>query len=93
MIRNNDDVRKIIEDSGYAEGGVVIFEDPDYAPAFVGVTHDDRAVYDYRLMVRYLMDSHNMSEDEAVEFISYNTIRALDYIGKGPVVIIPLETQ
>lgn len=88
-MRDGSEVKQYIEDQGY--DSVVVFEDPDYAPAFIGITHDDRAVYDYNRMVRFLMDRDKMSEDEAIEFIEYNTIRALDYIEKGPVMIYPAE--
>jgi len=88
-MKTNDDVRKYIEDQGFEQ--VVIFEGPDYAPAFIGVTSDDRAVYDHDKMVEFLMDRDGMTEDEAVEFISYNTIRAPDYMEKGPVVMYPVE--
>lgn len=88
-MRDGSEVKQYIEDQGY--DSVVVFEDPDYAPAFIGITHDDRAAYDYNRMVLYLIEENGMSEDEAVEFISYNTIRALDYIEKGPVVIYPAE--
>lgn len=64
-----------------------VFRDPSFDSAIVGVTSDDRAVYDYDLMVEDLSDQDNMSLWEAQEFIEYNTIRALPYMPKSPVIL------
>ena len=39
-------------------------------------------------MVEWLMKQDNMDETEAVEFIEYNTIRALPYVGDGAPIIM-----
>lgn len=65
----------------------VVFENPDYDSAIIGVTEDDRVVYDFDLMVKHLMDTDGMSGIEAVEFIEYNTIRSLPYVENAPVII------
>jgi hypothetical protein len=42
-------------------------------------------------MLEYLVNHDNMTEDEAAEFISYNTLRALPYAGESaPIIIYPL---
>lgn len=48
-------------------------------------------MYNYRKLVECLKKNDGMSEDEAVEFIEYNTIRALDYIENAPIIINKLE--
>lgn len=58
----------------------VMLEDPAYETALVGWTHDYRAVYDMQRCVQHLVDHCQMSFEEADEFFSYNTLRALDYI-------------
>ena len=63
---------------------------PDYDAALIGVTTDGQAVYDYDRMVGCLMDEDGMEELEAMEFIDYNTIRALPYAGSSAPVIIHL---
>ena len=64
----------------------IVFENPDYADAFVGVTMDDVAVYDYEKMVESLMKQDNIDYFEAAEFIDYNTVGA--YFGeKTPIII------
>lgn len=70
------------------ETSIVLFESPNYDEAFVGLTMDDRAVYDYDKMVECLMKDDKMTYEEAAEFIDYNSLRSLPYIGeKAPVVI------
>ncbi len=69
----------------------IVFDSPDYNDAIIGVTHDDRVVYSHSLMVRCLVAEDGMTEEEAVEFIDYNTLGSLPYIGdKGPVVVFDL---
>ena len=76
---------KLLE-NGYE--GVKYLRDFSYDSALIGVTYDDRAVYDYNLMVEWLMEEEGFTEEEAVEWIDYNTIRALPYIGAdGPIVL------
>lgn len=61
--------------SGYDD--IVIFSGYSYDTALIGVTTDDRAVYDFDKMVAWLMQEEGWSQEEAVEWIEYNTIRAL----------------
>ena len=76
---------KLLE-NGYE--GVKYLRDFSYDSALIGVTHDDRAVYDYNLMVEWLMEDQGFTEEEAVDWIDYNTIRALPYMGAdGPIVL------
>ena len=77
---------------GYED--VVILENYSYDDALIGVTDDNRAVYDFNKMVAWLMDKEEFSYDEAVEWIEYNTIRALPYAGPGaPLIMYPLEVS
>ena len=76
---------KLLE-NGYE--GVKYLTDFSYDTALIGVTHDDRDVYDYDLMVEWLMEDQGFTEEEAVDWIDYNTIRALPYMGAdGPIVL------
>lgn len=65
-----------------------IFVNPDFNEAIIGITTDDRAVYDYDLMVESLAKKDNISLDEAQEFIDYNTVRTLPYMPNAPVIIM-----
>lgn len=79
-----------IIDAGY--DNVKYLVDYSYDDALIGVTHDDRAVYDFDKMVEWLVANEGFSADEAVEWVEYNTIRALPYMGdKAPIIMYPLE--
>ena len=42
----------------------------------------------YEKMIEYLIETEQMTEQEAIEWIQYNTIRALPYMGsKAPIII------
>lgn len=76
-------------DNGYE--GVKYLTDFSYDSALIGVTEDNRAVYDYEKMVEWLVTEQEFTEEEAADWISYNTIRALPYFGEGaPVIMFPL---
>ena len=81
------DIREVLSDMGYEDA--VVFESPSYDDAIVGVS-DGRVVYDFNKMVECLVNDEDMSEEEAIEFIEYNTIRALPYIENAPIVMFPI---
>ncbi len=72
--------------------GVMILENYSYDDALIGVTEDNRAVYDFDKMVDWLCEKEGLSVVAAIEWIEYNTIRALPYAGAGaPVILYRLE--
>ena len=72
--------------AGYEDS--VVFENPDYDDAIIGVTVDGNVVYDFYKMVEHLVKKDGITFDKAVEFIEYNTIRSLPYAGDlAPIVI------
>lgn len=73
-------------DSGYE--GVTHYDDPDYEPALIGVTPDFQAVYDFQLMIEYLMEHDGMSYEEAAEFIDYSCISYRN--DEGPIIMYRL---
>ena len=78
--------RQVLVDLGYEEA--VIFDNPDYDAAIIGISSDDRVIYDYDLMIECLMLDEGMSMEDAIDFIDYNTLRALPYSGSdGPIVM------
>lgn len=83
-----DDIREYLCINEYSEA--IIFENPDYAYAFAGVSEDGRAIYSYPAMISSLI-AEGMTEEEAVEFIDYNTLRAIPYLGeKAPIILYPI---
>lgn len=66
----------------------VTFENPDYDSAIVGYDEcSGRIIYDYELMIEHLMDEDNMSYEDAMEFVDYNTVRACPYIDNPPIIM------
>ena len=66
----------------------VVLESPDYLSAIVGVSDDGRVIYDYEKMARCLMETDGMDYEEATEFIDFNTLGALPYMGeKRPIIL------
>lgn len=76
---------KLLE-AGYED--VVILDSYSYDDALIGVTEDGRAVYDFDKMADWLMKKEGFTQDEAIEWIEYNTIRALPYAGPDAPVIM-----
>ena len=71
---------------GYED--IIIFSGDSYDDALIGVSDDGRAIYDYDLMIEWLMVNDNMTDVDAMEWIDYNTIRSLPYVGdKAPIVM------
>ena len=56
------------------------FDNPSFDSAVIGADYYGRLIYDYDKMVEELMEVDDISYEDAVDFISYNTLRALDYV-------------
>ncbi len=79
-----------ILDAGYED--VIILINDSYDTALIGVSDDNRAIYDYDKMIEWLMNTNYWTADEAIEWIDYNVIRALPYIGdKAPIIMYTLD--
>lgn len=88
--RNKRSAADRVLDSGYED--VLLFENFSYDDALIGVSEDGRAVYDFDKMVAWLMEEEGWTMDDATEWVEYNTIRAIPYMGPGaPIVIYTIE--
>ena len=77
-------------DAGYENVKYLVNE--SYDDALIGVSHDNKAIYDFDKMVEYLMNKYGWSDIESIEWIEVNTIRALPYMGEdAPIIIYSLE--
>jgi uncharacterized protein (DUF1684 family) len=66
----------------------VVFDNHAYDNSIIGTTFDGRAIYCFESMVKELMEDEGWSEIDAIEWINYNTIRALPYAGeKAPMIV------
>lgn len=83
-----------ILDAGYED--VIIFgsgngSGDSYDDALIGVSSSGCAVYDFEKMVDWLMEKDGMTSEEAIEWIEYNSIRSLPYVGEGaPIIVYPV---
>lgn len=77
-------------ENGYDPEEIVLFKNEDYDTALIGVSDDDRAVYDFDLMIEYLMNKYGWSDIESIEWIETNTLRAIPYgyMGKSAPIVI-----
>jgi hypothetical protein len=82
----NEDVRsELCEDA-------VVFNNPSFDNSIIGVTTDGQAVYDYEKMVTELMADDGVSEQDAIDWIEYNTIRSIPYAGEmAPIIMFTFK--
>lgn len=94
------DIFDEIESRGFED--TIILDDPSFDDAIIGITEDGHLIYNYDSMVNHMVDSYikeGSNEDEAytsaIEWISYNTIRAIPYMksyGKEPIISYSFNT-
>lgn len=80
-----DEVCKYAEDQ---EIDVKVFSNPSFKNSIIGISYDNRVIYDYDLMVYDLMKEEELSYEDALEFIEYNTLRAIPYMGADAPIIL-----
>lgn len=80
--------RKLLE-KGF--DSVVIFNNYSYDTALIGVTNTHRAVYNYELMLEFLVSREGFSDYlEAAEWIDYNTLGSLpSFVDRSPIILYP----
>lgn len=78
----NEKLRKRLPD------GAMVLDNASYDNSIIGTTLDGRVIYSYSRMVEEYRVEHNCSEVDAVEWVEFNTIRALPYMGnKAPIIM------
>ena len=83
-------IEELLLENGYED--VKYLTNFSYDTALIGVTDDNRAVYDFDKMVDWLITTEGFTYEEAVEWVEYNTIRALPYFGEdAPIVMYRLD--
>ena len=89
-MKNSENLAEMrLLEEGY--DGVVIFNNLSYDTALVGVTNTHRAVYNYDLMLEFLVSKEGFSDyTEASEWIDYNTLGSLpSFGGRSPIILYP----
>ena len=88
LFKDVKELKDLLNELGYED--TVVFENPSYLKAIIGISDDGALCYSYDKMVQCLIEEDKMEEEDAMEFIDYNTIRALPYassMGVRPIVV------
>ena len=81
-------VSKFLERFNYHD--VASLRHPGFNSAMIGVSTDNRAVYDYTKILEILR-TDGMSDDQAVEFIDHIIIRGNNGTVSDPIIFHPLD--
>ena len=73
-------LREALKDQGYED--TIFFINPTFLAAIEGITAEGRIVYSYEKMIAaYMEEEPGSTEEDAIEWIEYNTIRSIPYMG------------
>lgn len=75
--------KKIRDELAECAPEAILFDNPSFDNSIIGLTTDGGVIYDMERMVDELSKDDNMSQEEALDFICYNTLRAIPYAGNG----------
>ena len=81
-----DEIKAYVSENGNDDS--LVFENPNYESAFIGVSSCGKAIYDHELMIEYLVTNEKMNYEEAADFVSYSTLRSLGYYENSPIVLM-----
>ena len=91
-VKSVEELRSKLEMSLFPNISFFDGEGMDYITAVIGQDRiSGRVVYDYEKMIEYLREQNGMDYEDAVEWIDYNTIRALPYFPNPPYIIAKIE--
>ena len=69
-------------------GGYALFEPEHYDEGIIGITENGNVIYSYELLGEALMLHDGMTYEEAIEWLDYNTIRTIPYMGEFKPIIM-----
>ena len=69
-------------------GGYALFEPEHYDEGIIGVTENGNVIYSYELLAESLMLHDDWSYEDAIEWLDYNTIRTIPYMGEFQPIIL-----
>lgn len=67
---------------------IPIFDNPKFPNSILGISYDNRVIYDMEQMITDLMEEDDISYIDALEFIEYNTLRIIPYMGENAPIIL-----
>ena len=80
----NDEAYDWLEENRYSEKPGW----SEFAKAIIGVTTDERIVYSYERITECLMETDDISEEDAIEYVDYNVVGSLNpKIEESPIII------
>ena len=88
MFKDVKELKDFLNELEYTDS--VVLENPSYLNAIIGITDEGALCYSYEKMIKCLMEEDKIEQEDAMEFIDYNTIRALPYassMGVRPIVV------
>ena len=88
MFKDVKELKDLLNELEYTD--TVVLENPSYLNAIIGITDEGALCYSYEKMIECLIEEDKMEQEDAMEFINYNTIRALPYassMGVRPIVV------
>ena len=84
------EIKEILQKRGFKDA--VLFVDPSFAQAIIGISEQGRVIYSYEKMIDSLRISRSLSREEAVDFISQFTLRDLPLMGeKRPIISYSID--
>ena len=85
-----EELREYLEAQGHEE--TTFFQNPSFVKAITGITDSEQLIYDYDLMILAAMEEQDWDYESAVEWIEYNTLRTIPYMGScHPIVSLPIN--
>ena len=69
-------------------GNTIVFDNASYDNSIIGVTFDGAAIYSFERMIEEYMEDNECTEEEAMDWFFYNTVRALPYFPEPKPIIV-----
>lgn len=71
----------------------LVFDSIAYDNSIIGVTIDNRVVYDYDLMIKELINEESINDEgwsyeEVIDWIDYTIIKTVPYLGESAPIIM-----
>lgn len=95
----NDTLRRAIDAYGKdIEASFILLDNPDFDNSIIGISDDNRVIYDEGRMASEFAEDNTTDDDscsltEAYEFIEYNTLRAIPYMGENRPIVIQISLE
>lgn len=86
-------IRKALDELAkgkYPDKEIIILDNPSFDKSIIGLIgeEDPRLVYDYNSMCEEMCCDDGIDLEDAVDYIDYNTMRALPYMGENAPLIM-----